>query len=238
MGWEPAGARRGNSGSAGSPGSRGGSSDNPRDPSPTPGTGASPSSVTPALLPRLVPGRPAAQRRLASHHRMARARLRRRPPGRAAQPQGSRARRARGRSRRCRLSAGFPSWPGLLLVPGWPAARGGSSGRAVGWRGRRAAGRGGVPGVQAPSAAAGGVPGPGGGVCAPGADRSFGSGSANPGPTSLYGTARNVIRGGTGYRAWLWGACRPGHARVCWCEDGQIAAPVWPAADTRPCDRR
>ena len=180
MGWEPAGARRGNSGSAGSPGSRGGSSDNPRDPSPTPGTGASPSSVTPALLPRLVPGRPAAQRRLASHHRMARARLRRRPPGRAAQPQGSRARRARGRSRRCRLSAGFPSWPGLLLVPGWPAARGGSSGRAVGWRGRRAAGRGGVPGVQAPSAAAGGVPGPGGGICAPGADRSFGSGSANP----------------------------------------------------------
>jgi len=55
-----------------------------------------------------------------------------------------------------------------------------------------------------------------------------------PGPTSLYGTARNVIRGGTGYRAWLWGACRPGHARVCWCEDGQIAAPVWPGCRYSP----
>jgi hypothetical protein len=53
---------------------------------------------------------------------------------------------ARGRSRRCRLSARFPH--GLLLVPGWPAARGGSGGRAGGWCGSRAAGRGGVLGYR------------------------------------------------------------------------------------------
>jgi hypothetical protein len=41
------GHQTGDSGAAGSPGSRGGSSDHPRDPSPTPRTGASPSSVTP-----------------------------------------------------------------------------------------------------------------------------------------------------------------------------------------------
>jgi hypothetical protein len=131
MGWEPAGARRGDSGSAGSPGSRGGSSDNPRDPSPHRDPArALPLLPPPALVPRLVPG-PAGQpqRRLGSHHRMARARLRRRPPGRAARPQRSRARRG---PRPLPAAVGCP--PGSFMA--WPAA--GTGLVRCPWRIRRA----------------------------------------------------------------------------------------------------
>jgi hypothetical protein len=120
----------------------------------------------------------------------------------------------RGRSRRCRLSAGFPSWPVLLLVAGGPAARGGSGGRAGGWRGSRAAGRGGVPGVQAPPAAARGVPGPGGGACAPAPGRSGNPGSANPEDPSCTRDCQERHPGRGGASGAVEGACWPGRTGV------------------------
>jgi hypothetical protein len=57
---EPADTRRGETGAAGSPGSRGRSSDNPRGPSPHREPARALHLLRPALVPRLVPGRPAA----------------------------------------------------------------------------------------------------------------------------------------------------------------------------------
>ena len=197
--WEPADTRRGETGAAGSPGSRGRSSDNPRGPSPHREPARALHLLRPALVPRLVRGRPAARRRLASHHHMARARLRRRPPGRAARPQRSRARRGPRPLPPLPVVCQVPSWPVLLLVPGGPAARGGSGGRAGGWCGSRATARGGVPGAQAPPATAGGVPGSGGGACAPGAGP-IGAVRELESPRPCVRAARNVFRSGAGYR--------------------------------------
>jgi hypothetical protein len=103
------------SGSAGSPGSRAGSSDDPHDPSPHREPVRGLHLLRPAPLPRLVRARPAAQRRLASHPHMVRARLLRRRRAEQRDRKDHKHGRARGRSRGCRLSARFPH--GLARCP-------------------------------------------------------------------------------------------------------------------------
>jgi hypothetical protein len=154
--WEPADTQTGDKGAAGSPGSRGGSSDNPRDPSPTPRTGASPSPVTPRA--RAAAGlRPAGQpapSRIASPH----------GPGQiaaAAAGPSSAAARITGAAGPEAAPAAAGCLPGSLMAcpaagTGLARSRGKSTpGGPVDGAGSRAAGRRGVPWVQAPPAAAG-----------------------------------------------------------------------------------
>jgi anti-anti-sigma factor len=45
---------------------------------------------------------------------------------------------------------------------------------------------------------------------------------------SLSQALPGTLSGWAGYRAWLDGCQLGGARRVCWCQDGQIAAAVWP----------
>jgi hypothetical protein len=172
----------------------------------------------PGLLPQPVRGRTAAQRRLTSHHHLARARLRRRLPGRAARPRGSRARR--GCSCRCRLSAGFPHGLSCCWLRAGPLPVADPAGELVDGAGagpldaaaslgyRRHRPRREEYRVQAAVLARRRQ-----------ADRAIPE-VRTPRTHRVRGTARNVIRGGVGHRGRLRGPAGRGASAVCWGEDG------------------